>query len=577
MTETTTTPVLITGSGPTGLVAALWLAQSGIKIRIIERAEGPRIGSRGYGLQPRTFELFRYLGVQDQVQKSAVPIPTMQAYKIPGGTIPVKTWDLYEKRQPWPDRPYANGMCLEQSVLEDILRQRLADYGVSVEFGYALADLEQIEDDVIATVAMCKNGKPTEETKKITAKYVIGADGAKGTSRKLLGLTFLGETRDADGMVWGDVEIEGLHPGYNQPLSHTKDINSIMIRPFAPGSKKFHVGIIGQNFDPIEETNPDKANEFIRRQTGIEGLSFGKWSWISYYKPNMRVVNKFQAGRVFIVGDAAHVHSPSGGQGINCGVQDASNIAWKIALVLKSLAPPSLLDTYTEERLPVITQMLYATSQLYSNLVAKEKPEMDVPENTVVPATAGDRSQFLQWRNDALELYGVNYRYSSIVHEERTDTSLWDAENVIAHAYSGYEGRDTLCAGDRAPDAPNLFDIRKNETKSLLDIFTPSKHAILVFTKLSALDPHILETIQEYPADIVQSFIITKSAGDHGGDIKVSPFQTDVLEDREGHAATSYRILQDDLTIFIVRPDSYIGAVVGNAAGIKKYFSKILV
>lgn len=256
-----------------------------------------------------------------------------------------------------------------------------------------------------------------------------------------------------------------------------------------------------------------------------------------------------------------------------------SNIAWKLALVLKSHAQPSLLSTYNEERLPVITQMLYATSKLYTHLVAKEKPETEAAPANLPPATAKDKSQFMKWRNDALELFGVNYRFSSIVLEERADTSQWDAEDVVAHAYSGYEGRDSLCAGDRAPDATGLYDIQNNQSTSFFENFKPNKHTVLVFTKLAALDSNILKAIREYPADLVQSLIIYSDTRNNDGSFIASSLsQMSFLEDKEGHAAASYRVLDNETTtIVIVRPDSLIGAIVLTVDGIKNYFRKIFV
>ncbi|KAK0196703.1 FAD-binding monooxygenase [Armillaria mellea] len=412
-------PALIVGAGPAGLVAALSLAQSGIQVRIIDKSDSFHVGSHGFGVQSRTFELFQHLGVLDDIRKLVMPIPTMRAYKLPGGTVPVKTWDLYEKSGVWPDRPYANGACLGQDLLEGILRDHLVKYGVSVELNKGLVAVEQDPTAVTVTVAIFRNGVPTNGKEEIVAQYLIRSDGAKGNSRKLLGLTFQGEMRDADGMVWGDVAIKGLtseiwhiwgKPGHF----------AIMARPLSPTGDKFGIGITGQNFDFTHLANPAKAVEFIKAETGRVDLEFWEFTWLSHFRPNMRMVNKFQEGHAFVVGDSAHVHSPTGGQGMNCSIQDASNLAWKLSLVLKGLASPTLLSTYNEERLPVITQMLHATIQLYTHTVAKEKPTKDTKEDEKA-------SGWFRWRNTALEMYGINYRYSSIVLEER-DTEPQDAE-----------------------------------------------------------------------------------------------------------------------------------------------------
>ncbi|KAJ8518630.1 hypothetical protein ONZ45_g4322 [Pleurotus djamor] len=475
-------PILIVGAGPAGLISALSLAQNGIQVRIIDKADTFHVGSRGFGIQPRTFEFFETMGLGGDMHKLATPIPTMRAYKLPGGTVPVKTWDLYQKGSIWPDRPFANGACISQDALEDVLRQHLTKHKIAVELNKGLVAIDQTSEEVIATLATFTNGQPTSEEEVVRAQYLIGSDGGRGATRKLLGLTFQGETRDTDGMVWGDVQISGLTSDYWH-IWGKPDHFTVMARPLSPNGDKFGLGITGQNFDPVELSDPSKAVDFIRRETGRTDLEFGDWSWISYYKPNMRMVNKFQEGRAFVVGDSAHVHSPTGGQGLNCSVQDASNLSWKLALVLKGLASPSLLATYNEERLPVITQMLHATTQLYTHTVAQAKPvEVESAQDL---ADHENKSGWFKWRNSALEMYGINYRFSSIVLDER-DPRPRNSEDLIAHAYSGYEGRGSLCAGDRAPDVPGLR-VEGDQEMTLLKLLKPSLHTIIVFSEESSI------------------------------------------------------------------------------------------
>ncbi|KDR74757.1 hypothetical protein GALMADRAFT_123452 [Galerina marginata CBS 339.88] len=558
-------PVIIAGAGPSGLVAALTLAQNGIKFRVIDKVEKPHVGSRGFGIQPRTCELFQMLGILEDFQSKITQIPTMRAYKLPGGTVPVKTWDLYAKTGSWPDRPFGNGVCLSQDQLEEILRKHLGEYGVVVEYGKGLVGIEQTETAIITRVTTFKDGKPTADQELITAQYLIGADGAKGVSRKLLGLTFQGETRDADGMIWGDVEIDGLTTDFwniwGKPGAYT-----IMARPIAPEGKKFGIGITGQNFDPIDLANEEKAKEFIINETGREDLKFGKFTWLSYFKPNMRMVNKFQEGRAFIAGDAGHVHPPTGAQGLNCSVQDAANISWKLALVIKGLAPPSLLGTYNTERWPIIAHMLQATSSLYTHTVPKPTTPIGQPSATETGKEDDDKkSGWFRWRNNALEMYGINYRFSDIVLEER-DTQPVDRENLVARAYDGYEGLGTLLAGDRAPQAPGLVD-KDGKKASLFDLFKPNLHTVLIFAPDGVfLDA---EGMKKWPASVVQSFIITETGK--------APVVEDVLAlvDSEGYATNAYRVIDGELNIIVVRPDGFVGAIVKDIEGVNRYFAKV--
>ncbi|KAH7872212.1 FAD binding domain-containing protein [Lentinula edodes] len=541
-------PVLIVGAGPAGLVSALVLAQNGIQVRIVDKADRYHVGSRGFGVQPRTFELFKTLGIVDEILEASTPIPTMRAYKLPGGTIPVKTWDLYEKGEVWADRPFANGACLSQETLEEILRDNLRKYGISVELHKGLVAISQNTDTVAATLAVHNHGEPTEATELVTAHYCIGADGARGATRKLLGLTFEGQTRDADGMVWGDIEINGLGSDFwhiwGKPGQFT-----IMARPLSPSGNKFGIGITGQNFDPTNLAAPEKAIEFIKTETGRNELTFGSFSWLSYFKPNMRMVNKLQEGRVFLVGDSAHVHSPTGGQGMNCSVQDASNLTWKLALVLKNIAPFSFLSSYNEERIPVIAQMIYATTQLYTH-------------------TDSTKSGWFRWRNTALEMYGINYRFSSIVYDER-DASSPDSQTALAHAYTGYEGSGTLNAGDRAPEAPGI--IQGGQVTSLMDLLRHNLHTVLIFGNNYKEAQAVANVLEERYIIPIQVFAIINNS-EHGMENE----KMGVLHDSEGHAHAAYLVDgTQGLVVVIIRPDSFIGGIFKEPEGVSGYFNKI--
>ncbi|KAJ3558060.1 hypothetical protein NM688_g1138 [Phlebia brevispora] len=540
------------GAGPAGLVTALTLAQSGVPVRIVDKDDAYHTGSRGFGVQPRTYELFETLGILEDVKKHATPIPPFRAYK-PGTLDPVKEWTLYPPRQSWPDRPNSNGECLRQEKLEAIMRDHLAKYGISVEMSKGLVNVEQDKDGVTATLAVFKNGQSTAVQETVICQYLVGADGAKGVTRKLLGLTFQGETRDADGQVWGDVEIDGLGTEFYWHVWGDPGKWSIIARPLVPGGNRFGVGITCQTFDPVDLATPEKAEEFIRTETKLPRLRFGRWEWISYFKPNMRMVNKFHEGRVWIIGDVAHVHSPTGGQGMNNSVQDACNIGWKLSLVLKGLARSSLLNTLDEERLPVITQMLAATSQLYTHMVSHLKPKEDPSSRPPERSDDDKQSGWYRWRNDALELYGVNYRYSSIVLEERDRTPL-DMEDALAHAYAGYEGILTLRAGDRAPDAPGLR-MEDGTTTTLFKLLSPARHTILAFVRHgdgSNFAP-VVGIASRYPKDVCQTFVVARKE-------TTVPKLTGVhvLVDSDDYVHKDYAVKQDAADIIAIRPDGVV-------------------
>ncbi|KIM91474.1 hypothetical protein PILCRDRAFT_655 [Piloderma croceum F 1598] len=474
--------LLQVGAGPAGLITALTLAKNSIG--------------------PRTFELFQLLGMFDDVQRLATPAPTMCAYKLPGGTQPVKTWDLFEQEDVWPDRSYTNVACLSQDALEGVMRIHLAKYGVTVELGKCLVGLEQDTGCATATIIVNESGQD-EKCETVIVKYLVGADGAEGFTRKLLGLSFQGETWDADGQIWGDVEIKGLTTDYWHVWGKP-DHFTMMARPFG---HKFVISVTGQNFDPAGLAEPDKL-------------------------PNIRMVDRFHEGRAFVAGDPAHVHSPTGAQGMNCSVQDASNLAWKIALVLKDLSSPTLLISYNAECLPIITQMLHATSALYTHTVATKDDDMVEQETTASEKATGD-----------------------IVLGER-GTRLQDRTDALAMAYTSYEGSGTLCAEDRAPETPGL--VIDGKDTSLFRLFTPSHHTVLIFAELAEGDIRkALDSMAKYPEAVVQTVVITaKEAGDFS--------DYTVAVDRDSYARRAYLVEGDSMTIVIVRPDGFIGAIVND-------------
>lgn len=209
--------------------------------------------------------------------------------------------------------------------------------------------------------------------------------------------------------------------------------------------------------------------------------------------------------------------------------------------------------------------MLHATTALYTHAVITEKPidtsEMEKTEDEKV-------SGWWRWRNTALEMYGINYRYSDIVLEER-DTKSQDKEQAIAHAFSGYEGLASLRAGDRAPEAPGLIDSSMQET-SLLAIFKPTAHTILVFTAegKEQLTAEVIASATKYPEGTVQTLLILSE--ESGTFTSLTE-----LVDRDGHAHRAYLVEKDKVNIVLVRPDGFIGAIVMDATGVERYFANI--
>jgi len=333
------TNVLIVGAGPTGLTLSVDLARRGVPFRLIEAAETPFEGSRGKGIQPRTLEIFDDLGVIDEVLEAGAIYPK---FRIHVGRFSFRAGSLGTKREATENVPYPNLWMVPQARTEGILRERLRALGGEVEFGKAFASFTQNEGGVEVTLG---NGEV------VRAQYLVGCDGGRSEVRKALGLKLEGEGLDEKPMVVADVEVDGLDRG------------NWHLWPFAKG------GAIG--LCPLPQTSVfqltgkaevvgDDIEGFVR---SVTGRRVGRVTWRSVYQPAVRMVDRYRVGRVFLAGDAAHVHPPTGGQGLNTGVQDAYNLGWKLAHVARG-GPDSLLDSYEAERLPIAAAVLGLSKRL---------------------------------------------------------------------------------------------------------------------------------------------------------------------------------------------------------------------
>ncbi|KAH9939635.1 FAD binding domain-containing protein, partial [Epithele typhae] len=542
------------GAGPTGLTAALALAQHGVPVRLIERDAAFHQMSRGSGVHARTVEMFRLLGVHPAFARTAAHHPPTRAYALPEGRRVVREWHILEEPVITPDRPYVHlqgHAMISQFQTQGILRAELEKYGVRVELGVELVGLEQREGEVVATVR--RVGAVEEQ---IHAAYVVGADGAKGKwtarasrpTRKAIGAKFEGETQDGAGAVWAeaDVEGEGITTEYWHMWSKPGEA-AVSMRPkgSAPG---YHIGLIGLSFDPIGlDESPEKFIEAVHNLTGRKDLVFKDLHTLMYWRPSVRMVDKMSEGRVFIAGDAAHVHPPTGGQGLNTGILDAMNLAWKLALAYRGHASATLLASYEAERLPVILQMLMTTSGFWKD--------------------AGKGGDF-QWQNAALTQLEVNYRWSAAVRDRRGPSAA--DEDMKALAYAGYGREAGVRAGDRAPEVAGLVDGTGAET-SLYALLKSTEHTVLVRAGGDGEQVvDVVKAVEALPAGTAQVVIV-------GQERTPSAMwgATRVYHDKEGWVERGYGG-RDAPCVVVVRPDGYVGAMVDGGAGVGDYFANIM-
>ncbi|KAK7462927.1 hypothetical protein VKT23_007507 [Stygiomarasmius scandens] len=540
--------ILIVGSGPTGLALALVLRRNNVPVRIIEKRSEYPIGSRGCGVQPRILELYKILGILPEFLEVCTPLMKVAQFS-PRGNEPDKILEMATVLEPTPARPYNNPVSLGQDRHEALLRSMLEKTGCKVELETEFLSFEQHADHVVARLAKTLDGQRTEETAKFA--YLVGADGARSQVRKQLGLTFLGESVESVSMVIGDLYLRGLDKEYWR-MWGVGTGRLVALRPMETNSDRFNFFF---QASPEENerivNNPELIFQGIKEMTGRTDIEFGELICAGIWRPNIRMVNNFGEGRVFVAGDAAHVHSPTGGQGMNSGVQDAFNLGWKLSLAYRGIASEGLLESYSRERLPVIATMLDKTTELFQKTFRSTGSEGWV-------------------RGYELRQFGVNYRGSPIVVDQRSTTHEEESPDPYR---SGEDGK--VRAGDRAPDAPGLLDESQNLT-SLLDIFKPICQTVIVFTGDSSREEQdaILQTVAKHQGSVVQTIIVYPQSVKA---LSPVPDVDRVLVDRDGHAYKNYAVSEKEMSVVIVRPDGFIGAVVFNADGLRTYMTNVFV
>ncbi len=332
--------VLIAGAGPTGLTLACDLARRGVALRLVDAAPSPFEGSRGKGLQPRTLEVFEDLGVIEELLRAGAPYPKFRTHF---GPFSLRAGSLGSKRVATEAVPYPNVWMVPQNRTEGILRERLRQLGGSVTFGHALTGLRQDEGGVDATLS-------TGET--IRADYLIGCDGGHSFVRQAIGERLIGESLASKESLVADVEIEAL------------DRHAWHLWPLAKGGVMGLCPLPATRLFQLTAPATALARGMERAVQEATGSRVVRVAWCSIYRPQTRMVERYRRGRIFLAGDAAHVHPPDGGQGLNTGVQDAYNLGWKLALVSRG-APDALLDTYEAERRPVAAAVLGLSKRLH--------------------------------------------------------------------------------------------------------------------------------------------------------------------------------------------------------------------
>lgn len=346
-------PILIVGAGPSGLMLALILARLGQKVRIIDKNISINPYSRAIGVQIRTLEIFKSLGLVQNLRKYALPLSSIKIYNEFGLKFSIRSfYEFSIFHNPW---------IVDQSDTQKVLEEGLKKLGIEVERGITLTDFTQDNNNVTANLVYA-DGK----TETLHTSYLAGADGAHSFVRKKLNHKFSGTSYD-DAFILADACFEE-NINTNCASLFLKNKKFLAILPLA---KKNHYRLISvrKNDRNKEGQEPSKEEfqDLIKELTHFPAIS--SIQWIARFFVRCLSVDNYQQKRVFLVGDAAHIHSPAGGQGMNTGLQDAFNLGFKLAMVNGCLAKEKLLTTYHDERKPVGDFLIKNTDKLFSFMV----------------------------------------------------------------------------------------------------------------------------------------------------------------------------------------------------------------
>ena len=346
------TDVLICGAGPTGLVLALWLTRLGATVRIVDKAGEPGTTSRALAVQARTLELYRQLDLADTVVARGHQVPAGNFWVKGERKARISLKDLGAELTPYPFM-----LIFPQDEHEKLLIERLAALGVTIERRTELLSFMERNDGVTARLR-CADGSD----RNYEARYLAGCDGARSKVRELIGTGFPGGTYP---QIFYVADVEAGGPALNGELHIDLDeADFLAVFPLAGQGRARLIGTVrGARAERAETlTFADISNRAITNMK----VRIAKVNWFSTYHVHHRVTQHFRKGRIFLAGDAAHIHSPAGGQGMNTGIGDAINLAWKLATVLKGRAGDALLDSFEAERIGFAHRLVATTDRIFT-------------------------------------------------------------------------------------------------------------------------------------------------------------------------------------------------------------------
>ena len=503
MSEQQIIDVLVVGAGPVGLTLAIDLARRGVTCRILEQSLTYQIGTRGRGISMRSQEVFEDLGILETLLPYDEGMPPARTYdhdKLVSETNPASLFPPV----PPPYRPF---LMINQEHTEALLRARLASYGRQVELGTQLVSFTQDAERVVAQVTHAG------QSEEIQARYLVGCDGGHSTVRKTAGFSFLGETWDEEHFIAANVSASGLDTAFSYTWANMFAGGLTMNWMSHSNVWFLSASVVPDKHGELPAPTLETIQRIFDERAGLPGVHLSDPHWITLWRPNIRMVDRYRIGRIFLAGDAAHVHSAAGGQGMNTGVQNAYNLGWKLAQVLNG-ASDSLLDTYQVERLPV-AQGVLATSSIRHRAVQRD---LDQSLKTLFTGqeTFADVTQL-----------SLTYRGSPLARDLDDTTGIR--------------------AGYRAPDA-TCVHTGSNEQVRLFDLFQGPRFTLLIF------GDHPAPQLPDVYSDLLCSYRIA-----HPGNLPTRSDRTVI--DKDGQAYHAYGVSEE--AMILVRPDGYVGLTGG--------------
>lgn len=511
--------VLISGAGPVGLMMAQELRRFDLTVRIIDKMAEPSDKSRALVLWSRSLEVFARS--DRQLLQDALAVG-LQAH---GSNIWADGKRLAHLDLDEVPSPYRYALMIPQNETERLLTECLARRGTRVERSTELVRFEQTGDLVSAVLR-----KPDGSEETVEASWLMGCDGAHSTTRHCLGIPFEGQAEQSD-WVLGDLTVHGPVPQDEVSIYWSQQGVLAMFPIGGQGRMRVIADRgVAQGVEKPEEPTLEELQLVIDAR-GPADVKVSDPNWLAGFRVHERMVNEYRHGRVLLAGDAAHIHSPAGGQGMNTGIQDAFNLAWKLALVHQGQAPGSLLDTYSLER-HAVGQRVLKNAEAMTRAATLRHPVAQYLRNKL--ASFLTSQEIVQHRMTAqLSAIDINYRKSPLSQEHKKDLTVFTPLNPGVRP------------GDRVPDG-ELVTTEGSETH-LFDLLSGNSSHLLMFSGLNPTEPSEdwLTTIEREVKSRWPEKIHV---------IRIGP---GAYHDREQALHRAFAASNE--TLYWIRPDLYVG------------------